>query len=63
MSNPATGGSYLVQPDGSLVRQGGTDPHPDGDAPRTADGQVVRDGVAPPAPEPSKPARSTRKEG
>lgn len=55
------GGSYVVQPDGSAVREGGTEPHPSGDAPRTADGQVVRDGHAPTAP--AKPVRTPRKEG
>lgn len=67
--NDRPGGSYVVQPDGSAVREGGTVPHPAGDAPRTADGQVVRDGVTPEArdgqpPEaPLKPVRTPRKEG
>jgi hypothetical protein len=63
MSVERTGGSYVVQPDGSELRQEGTVPHAAGDAPRTADGLVVRDGN-PPAPQPaSKPPRTAKKEG
>jgi hypothetical protein len=57
------GGSFVVQPDGTVDRAGGTVPHPEGDAPRTADGQVVRDGAVPaPTPMPSKPAKRAVKE-
>lgn len=58
MTNPNDrgGGSFVVQPDGTVDRAGGTVPHPDGDAPRTADGQIVLDGAAPaPAPPPLPP--------
>jgi hypothetical protein len=58
------GGSFVVQPDGTVDRAGGTVPHPEGDAPRTADGTIIRDGVIldgtpppPPAPKPLKPGK------
>lgn len=77
MTNPNDrgGGSFVVQPDGTVERAGGTVPHPEGDAPRLADGAVVKDGVlldgATPAPAPpplppgegaSKPPRTRAKE-
>jgi hypothetical protein len=42
------GGSYIIGADGVMVREGGTEPHPDGDAPRAADGSLIL--PAPPAP-------------
>jgi len=42
------GGSYIIGPDGALVREGGTAPHPECEAPRAADGSVI----LPPAPPP-----------
>lgn len=36
-----SGGSYIIGPDGVPVREGGTDPHPEGEAPRLADGRMI----------------------
>jgi hypothetical protein len=42
------GGSYIIGPEGIAVREGGTEPHPEGEAPRQADGSVIL--PTPPAP-------------
>lgn len=55
MGNPASGGSYVRQKDGSLTRvENPPDEHPAGNAPRGADGTMI--GVDTPVSVPAQPA-------